>query len=150
MSNFDPRSPSYVPPGVILVDDGTSFNYVEGNQTATAIVASSTISASTAVAVNNLGCRGALFVLDVTAIPGSLSTSIALKLNVTSPRTATFASRATVSASGEVVFMVYPGISASAGGVSCPLPRNFSVQLSLSTGATSKDVTLSLNMLRIK
>lgn len=149
MSNFDPRSPSYTPPGAVLATDGTDFNYAEANQSIETLLSSSVISASTAVSVGNFGCKGALFFLDVTSVPGSGSTTVALKLQVTSPRTAQFATRAAVSL-GASLFMVYPGISASAGGVSSPLPRRFSALLSLSTGATSKEVQLSLSMMRLR
>lgn len=150
MSNFDPRSPDYVPPGATLAYDGASYSTIEGNQTATTLLASSSLSASTAIAgIANPNCKGALFILDVTALPGSGSTTIALKLQTVLPRTATFAARAAVSASGAAVFMVYPGISASAGGVASPLPRTFNALISLSTGATSKECVLSLTMMRI-
>lgn len=151
MSNFDPSSPSHVPQGAILAFDGSTHDVVECNQTATALLATSTsLSASTAIAgISNRGCKGALFLLDVSAVPASGSTTIALKLNIDSPRTATFAARAAVSAAGIVTFMVYPGISASAGGIASPLPRTFSAKLSLSTGATSKECVLSLSMMRI-
>lgn len=153
MSNFDPRSPSYVPPGGQLLEAGDAFAYAEGNQTATALLAANTLlAASTAVAVTGNQCKGALFVLAVDAVPASASTTIALKINIIDPvstRTATFASRAAVSASGVAVLMVYPGVSASAGGQSSPLPKSFSVQLSVSSAAANNTSTLSLSMFRI-
>jgi hypothetical protein len=151
MSNFDPRSPDYIPPGAVIVTDGSTFSYQEGNQTATTLLAASSLSATTAISgISNLDCKGALFLLDISAMPASGSTTVALKLMIDSPRTAVFAARAALSAAGLAMFMVYPGISASAGGVSCPLPRTFSARLSLSTGATSKECVLSLTMMRIK
>lgn len=151
MSQFDPASPGYVPPGNV-VNNGDQFTVREGNQTSQTLLAVGTIlSASTAVTVTNFGCRGAIFTLDIASFPGSASTTVALKINVIGPgaRTQTIATRATLSTSGMSVLVVYPGISASAGGVSSPLPKTFSVQLSLSTGATSKEVALSLGMMRI-
>jgi len=154
MSNFDPSSPSYVPPGGSVLTDGNSFNYEEGNQTAVSLLASSSLSAGTAVVgISNLGCRGAIFLVNVTAIPGSASTTIALKLRASDPNSANkfvFAARGPISATGLAGFMVYPGISASAAGVSSVLPRTFDALLSLSTGATSKEVVLSMSMMRIR
>lgn len=148
MSNFDPNSPSYVPPGAVLAFDGKTFDYREANQTAVAIL-SGTVSASTATAVQNFSCRGGLFILDITSLPGSASTTVALKLMTTNPRTATFATLAALSSTGTVMLTVYPGVAESAGMRSAPLPRNFTARLSLSTGATSKEVALSLTMMRI-
>lgn len=148
MSNFDPTVPDYVPPGSILAFDGSTYNPLEGNGTAT-VAFSGSLSASTAVSILNHGCRGALFVLNVTSLPGSASTTIALKLRTTSPAAFVFAARAAVSATGAVGFMVYPGISASAGGVSSPLPKRFEALLSISTGATSKECVLSLTHMKI-
>lgn len=150
MSQFDPRSPAHVPAGGALDYDGSAYAVLESNQSPVTLFGSVTISATTvASSITNRGCRGALFILDVTGYPGSASATIALKLQTTVPRTATFAARAAVSGSGAAVFMVYPGISASEGGVSCPLPHSFNALLSVSAGATSKDITLSLTMMRI-
>jgi hypothetical protein len=144
-------SPAYIPPGTMLQFGGDAFAYFEGNQTAQAILAAVTLSANTTVAaLNNAGCRGAIFVVNVTALPGSASTTVALKLFVTAAGiTADLVSRTPISATGPSVFMVYPGLSASIGGVSCVIPRNFGVRLSLSTGATSKECSLSMTMMRI-
>lgn len=151
MSTFDPAVPAHVPPGAVLAQQNGRFAFIETNQSATAILAQSSLSASTAIAgITNNACRGALFLLDVSAVPASGSTTIALKLQTVTPRTATFAARAAVSAAGIVTFMVYPGISASAGGVATPLPAVFNTLLSMSTGATSKEVVLSLHMMRIR
>lgn len=155
MSQFDNgKTPAYVPQGAHLIDNGDAFNIQEGNKLATVLLAAGTsLSASTAMSqTNNFNCRGALFALNVASVPGSGSTTIALKVNFVDAvggGTLNIASRAAVSASGSYVFMVYPGLSASAGGVSSVLPRNFSVQLSLSTGATSKECVLSLTMTKI-
>lgn len=150
MSTFDPRTPSHVPPGGALDYDGSAYAVTESNQTPITLFGSVTISATTiASSITNRGARGAIFILDITGIPGSASTTVALKLQTVVPRTATFASRAAVSSSGTAVFMVYPGISASIGGVSCPLPHSFNALLSVSAGATNKDITLSLTMMRI-
>lgn len=152
MSQFDnSQSPNYVPPGGVMQFNGDGFNYYEGNQTAQDILASSSLSASTSIAgLSNPGCRGAIFVVRVSSLPGSASTTVALKLFVTAAGvTADFASRTPISATGASLFMVYPGVSASAGGVSSPLPKTFGARLSLSTGATSKEVVLSMTMMRI-
>lgn len=152
MSNFDPTSPSYVPPGGVVVQTGDGFSYAEGNQTATTVLAAVSLSASTAIAgLTNAGCRGALFAVNVTQLPGSASTTIALKIFTTvGGSNVAFAQRTPISATGVSLFMVYPGISASAGGVASPLPKTFGANLSLSTGATSKEVVLSVTMMRIR
>lgn len=154
MSNFDPSAPDYVPPGAILARDNGSFSFVEGNQTSTALLASSSLSASTAISgISNPGCKGALFLLDISAMPASGSVGIALKFQINSPRTAVFANTVQFNSVGIKPVMVYPGVaaggSASLVGVSCALPRTFGVKISLSTGATSKECILSLHMMRI-
>jgi hypothetical protein len=63
-----------------------------------------------------------------------------------------------VSGSAGVAYMVYPstmpvqaasGFSSSTNYCCMPLPRNYQVLLSLSTGATSKEVTFSLSVMHI-
>lgn len=155
MSQFDNgKSPAYVPPGAILAADNGSFSFIEGNQTATTILASSSLSATTAIAgISNFGCKGALFLLDISAMPASGSVGIALKLQITSPRTAVFATTVQFNSVGIKPIMAYPGVaaggSASLVGLNVALPRTFGARISLSTGATSKECILSLHMMRI-
>jgi predicted phage tail protein len=153
MSNFDPRSPSYIPPGGGVVDDGTTYNIIQGNQTAQTILAAGTVlTASTSVAVDNFNCRGGLFTLDITTLPASASNTYALKILTVDPvggRTVTLATRAAVAVSGVAALLVYPGISASVGGVASVLPRAFNVKVSISSGATNNSATMSLSFMRI-
>jgi hypothetical protein len=152
MSQFDPSTPGGVPPGSTLQWDGSTFNWTEGNRLVENLQASLTMSAAsvTIASINNPGCRGAMFLMNVTQMPGSASTTLAMKLFLTAGGvTADFAVRTPISAVGCYVFTLYPGISASAGGVSCPLPRQFGMRISASYGATSKETVFSLSMMRI-
>ncbi|HEX7765414.1 MAG TPA: hypothetical protein VF443_01790 [Nitrospira sp.] len=151
MSQFNPAVPAYVPPEASLQFDGQTFNFYEANQLVQNILASSSLSATTSIAsINNPGCRGAMFLMNVTQMPGSASTTLAMKLYLTAGGiTADFAARTPISATGCYVFTVYPGVSASAGGVSSPLPRQFGMRISASYGATSKECVFSISMLRI-
>jgi hypothetical protein len=157
MSNFDPRSPSYVPPGGTVELDGSGFNYKECNQTAETILAAGTVlSATTAYTLNNIGCKGAYFFLYVDSLPASGSTTVALKVQIfnAANRRRTIGALTAISASVDALLLIAPGVGgASVGAVSsainASLPRTFQVRLSLSTGATSKDVALSLDMMRV-
>jgi hypothetical protein len=152
MSQFDPSIPARVPDGGVVTWDGTQFNFLEGNMLVSNLLASTTMSAAsvTVASINNPGCRGAMFLVNVTQMPGSASTTLAMKLFLTAGGiTADFAARTPISATGCFVFTVYPGISASAGGVSCPLPRQFGLRMSASYGATSKETVFSISMMRI-
>lgn len=145
--------------GPILHDGEQKFAPQTGNTTASAVaVLNTTISASTAYNIVNPNCRGALIYFRATALPGSGSTTIALKIRMqTDPVAgggaqaviAAFGAGSNVSGSAGTSFLIYPGISTSAQGVNSPLPRNYQILLSLSTGATSKEVTFSLSVMHL-
>ena len=167
MSRFDAIAPNNGYPcfNPLLGDGETRYGAATGNTTASAVaVLNTTISASTAYNVINQNCRGALFYLKVSAFPGSLSTTIALKVRMAQDPIAAagtqfiIAAFPAVSSSAGVAFMVYPapmtvqaasGFSSSTNYACSPLPRNYQVLLSLSTGATSKEVTFSLSVMHI-
>lgn len=126
------------------------------------LMPSTSLSASTAIAVTNFAGRGAMFFMNITsAFPGSGSTTYALKVKAIMPNAVlsavTIAACAPMSASGVSTLIIYPGALRSSTAPSastdaamavfgCPLPRTFNVVVSLSTGATSKEVTMSLGM----
>jgi hypothetical protein len=145
MSNFDPKAPPYSPPG-------GPYNFEE------VLMASTSLSASTAIAVNNFTGRGLYAFMNITsAFPGSGSTTYTLKIKLVPPNATasavTLCAAPARSASGMVVLCVYPGAvvgsaSATTGITHCgfPLPRSFQVIASASFGATSKEVVMSLGM----
>lgn len=165
MSNFDPTIPGAVtgtPTGAQnLVYNETTFDLQRGN-TDQVILASSSVSASQVVTVTNFNGRGIYAYMNITsAFPGSGSTTYALKIKAVQPNATTsaqtIAACAPVSASGCTVLCVYPGASKATGSnstsaianlavASLPLPRTFQVVASLSTGATSKEVVMSLGL----
>lgn len=131
----------------------------------TILMASSSLSAGTAISVTNFAGRGALFYMNITsAFPGSGSTTYTLKIQLRQPNAVnsavTLCACAPMSASGVSTLVVFPGalrsstapstsVNAALAVMGCPLPRNFSVVVSLSTGATSKEVVMSLGMTTI-
>lgn len=169
MSRFDPLAPNngYPCQNNLLSDGETRYGVQTGNTTASAVaVLNTVISASTAYNVINQNCRGALIYFRPTVFPGSGSTTIALKVRMAQDPIAAggvqflLASFAAVSGSAGIAYMVYPntapaggatGFSAGATGnyVNQALPRNYQILLSLSTGATSKEVTFSLSVMHI-
>ncbi|MHB8272272.1 hypothetical protein [Bradyrhizobium sp.] len=163
-TNTFPQNPfGYI--GPILSDGEQKMSPQTGNTTASAVaVLNTTISASTAYNVINNNCRGALFYLKVSAFPGSLSTTVALKVRMQQDPIAAggtqflLAAFPAVSSSAGVAFMCYPapmtvqaasGFSSSTNYACIPLPRNYQVLLSISTGATSKEVTFSLSVMHL-
>jgi hypothetical protein len=148
--------------GPLLSDGEQKMAPQTGNTTASAVaVAGTVISASTAYNIINNNCRGALFYLRPTAFPGSGSTTIALKIRMLTdpvagggaqPVIAAFGATNNVSGSTGYAFVVYPTAitgALSATSVVSPLPRNYQIFLSLSTGATSKEVTFSLSVMHL-
>ncbi|SRR6266404_4442870 len=129
------------------------------------LMPSSSLSASTAISITNFAGRGAYFFMNITsAFPGSASTTYALKIQMKQPNAqlsaVTLAAMTPASASGVYVLCVFPGALRSSTAPSastnaalavfgCPLPANFNVVVSLSTGATSKEVVMSLGMTTI-
>lgn len=129
------------------------------------LMPSTSLSASTAISVTNFAGRGAIFFMNITsAFPGSSSSTVALKVKIVQPNAllsaVTIAACTPTSVSGVSVLVCYPGAlrSSTAPSVStnaalyvmgCPLPANFSVVASFSSGATSKEVVMSLGMTTI-
>lgn len=152
MSMFDPRIPNGAPdkPNLQYNSNADTFEFTRGNVNGGEIFASAVRSATvTSVALTNLNHRGATFFVNITAVPGSGSATVAvvvqgqdpvslgwLELGRSQDRSASFA----------VTF--YPGgISDSATNrVSMALPRDIRVLGAVSAGATSKDVTFSIGM----
>jgi hypothetical protein len=152
--------------GAPVIARNTLFNEttsdLQRGNTDLVLMASSSLSASTAIAVTNFNGRGIFAYMNITsAFPGSASTTWALKLKAIQPNATasavTLAACFPASASGAYVLCVYPGASkATASGstsaqanlavASLPVPRNFQIVASLSTGATSKEVVMSLGL----
>lgn len=113
------------------------------------LYADTTSSASVSIPfTNNNGNRLTVY-FNISTLPGSGSTTLALKIRSVNPVTGgffTLLSGAARSASGTTVMMVGPGISASALGVAANVPRALSFLVSQSSGATSKDVTFSIGL----
>ena len=126
-------------PTPMLSDGEQKYTVQTGNTTASAVaVVGTIISASTAYNIINPNCRGALFYLRPTAFPGSLSTTIALKIRMQTDPIAGAGSQMilaafpAVSSSAGVAFMVYPAaltpqagsnFSSSTQFAMMPLPR---------------------------
>lgn len=121
------------------------------NQTIIAM-ADGSLTASTAIPITNFNGRGIMAFMNITAfIAGSGSTTYALKIKALNPLSTgsviVIGGAAAQSATGVSTLCIYPGIAASAGAnaqVNMGLPRDFQLVASLSAGATSKGVTLSL------
>lgn len=111
--------------------------------------ADATASASVTLPVTNYNHRSLVAYFNISSLPGSGSTTLALKIRSTNPVTGAFTTLlagAARSASGTTIMMIGPGISASALGVASVVPRNLSFLISQSSGATSKDVTFSIGL----
>lgn len=141
-----------VPGNLTLAQDlqfnGTDHEFVRANLEQT-VRASGTASATvTSADLTNFNFSGAVFFLDITAVPGSGSATVSLSIqgkDPTSGKYATLFTSAQVSA-GTTAVMIYPGLSSSANGTTGILPRTFRVQSNVSAGATSKDVVFSVGM----
>jgi hypothetical protein len=161
MSQFDPSVPNGVPPNSELWYNETTFDYVRNNVDKI-LMASSSLSASTAISVTNFNGRGIYAYMNITsAFPGSGSTTYTLKIKAIQPNALlsaqTIAAAPPMNASGCSILCIYPGASKTTGSnstsaianlavASLPMPRNFQVVASLSAGATSKEVVMSLGM----
>lgn len=138
-------------------DESGGEQLVYGNRAGVVLMASTSLSAGTAIAVTNFGARGILAFMNITSgFPGSASVTYCLKVKAVSPlsvgATVVLAAATPRSASGQSTVMIYPGIAASAGvncQVNCALPRDLQIVASASLGATSKEVVLSLGMMFI-
>lgn len=111
------------------------------------IVAPRSYSASVAVPCVNVNHRGVFVHTNITQLPGSGSTTWATKIKAwdqfqggASGTLLTIAAAAPRSASGIATLICYPGVSETSGAltrINSPLPRNFYVVASLSTGAAN-------------
>lgn len=119
------------------------------NNAAFAVFASAVRSATvTSADLTNLNNSGAMFFLNVSSVPGSGSTTVALIIQGKDPVSGGYVSLFTSGqvSTGTTAVMFHPGISASANGVAAILPRTFRVLAAVSAGATSKDVTFAVGM----
>ena len=140
-----------------LVWNGSAFESLRGN-TAEILMASSSLSASTAIAVTNFSGRGIYAYMNITsAFPASGSTTYTLKVKTIPPNATasgtTIAACPPRSASGMTTLCIYPGavVGSNSAGTAIthsgfPLPRDFRVVASLSSGATSKEVVMSIGI----
>lgn len=139
--------------GIQVVYNESSYETLRGN-TGFQLRAALTASANVTIGpITNINASGGYFWLDIASLPGSASTTIALKIQATNPVTGRFITIGGLAArgtSGNAAVVIYPGIAASAGSalaqVNMVLPRNLQVIASLSTGATSKDCVFSIGM----
>lgn len=144
MSQFDPR----MPPG--------NLNAIN---TGDVLMAAASISASTAISVTNFNCTGAYVYMNVVSgmPPGSASVTIALKIKSVPPNqtasAVTLAATPVASATGTIVLCMYPGAIAGSGSAAAlvttcgrPLPRDFQVVASISSGAASFGCVVSLGI----
>lgn len=171
MSLFDPALPGGLPGNAVQTHANINLNIGDaGGTTQTyelarnnfdqVLMASTSLSASTAIAAINHNGRGIMAFMNITsAFPGSASTTYTLKIKAIQPNATasavTICAAPPASVSGAYVLCLYPGavkptvsISGAAnvaifGG---PCPRNFQVVASLSSGATSKEVVMSLGL----
>ena len=135
--------------------NGSGFESMRQNLSQV-LMASSSLSASTAISVTNFNGRGVYAYMNITsAFPGSGSTTYTLKIKSIPPNATasafTIAAAAPRSASGMSVICMYPGAiigtaSSTVVHSGLPVPRDFQVVASLSSGATSKEVVMSLGL----
>ena len=137
--------------------NGSGFEMMRQNL-ATILMASTSLSASTAIEVTNFNGRGIYAYMNITsAFPGSGSTTYTLKVKSVPPNASAsgtvIAACPPRSASGLTTLCIYPGavVGSNSAGTAIthsgfPLPRNFKVVASLSSGATSKEVVMSIGM----
>lgn len=123
----------------------------------TAIRTSGTASATvTSSDITNFGFTGAVFYLDITAVPGSGSATVAIVIQGKDPVTSKYAEmfRSTQFSAGTTAIMVGKGLGDGALSgtmrASLALPRTFRILSAVSAGATSKDVVFSVGMSWVK
>ena len=131
----------------------TNWEFIRGN-TNQAILAASSVSASTAISVTNFNARGVIAFMNVTGNfpPGSASTTIALKIQAVAPdgTNVLIIGSTAKSISGMTTVSIYPGLSDTAGvstnrfNMICP--RNLRVLASISTAAASFGCVLTLGL----
>ncbi len=117
------------------------------------VVISQSASAATNFSVTNLYSDGMQVFFTVHSLPGSASTTAALKVRMVDPATGAMVSIGGCparSTSGTTMLSVSPFMnSASSGGspnIMAQVPLNMNFLVSLSTGATSKDVVFSIGV----
>lgn len=153
MSAFDPSVPNGMPPGAALDYNETTFDYRRNNVSKT-LRANSTASASVTITDTNYDARGLIAFFNIATLPGSASTTFALKIRAVDPVTGgfhTLCTQAARSATGMTTLILYPGMTGaanSATGVACP--RDLSFLISMSSAAASKGATLSLGVQYLK
>lgn len=153
MPKFDPSVPDYIPVGAGLDYNETTFDF-RRNNVSKILKSSATASASVTVTDTNYDARGLIAFFNIATLPGSLSTTIALKIRAVDPVTGglyTLATQAARSATGITTLVIYPGAaSAVNSSTSMVAPRDLSFLLSMSSAAASKGPVFSLGVQYLK
>lgn len=114
------------------------------------VVRSASITAAVTYTINNPGYHTRLNIYwNIHSFPGSASTTIAMAINAIEPvNAATFnlLSPAARSATGTVMYAFGNVTTSAPAATNCALPNKIQLALSLSTGATSKDVVFSIGV----
>lgn len=153
MSQFDPRVPAGAVPSAPLTYDpvGDAFDLQRSNHNVS-LRAALTASANVTLTTTNVNSRGAIFFFDIASLPGSGSTTLALKVQMVDPvggRAAIIAAGVARSATGMTTLVVHPEVLSAVSATKVTnfvLPRNVQCYVSQSSGATSKDVVWSIGM----
>lgn len=131
----------------------TNWEFFRGN-TNQVLLASTSVSASTAISVTNYNACGIMAFMNVTGNfpPGSASTTIALKIQAVAPdgTNVLLGGSTAKSVSGMTTVSIHPGLSESTG-ISTSyfnrvLPRSLRVLASISTAAASVGFLLTLGI----
>lgn len=153
MSTFDPSVPARVPDGANLDYNETTFDY-RRNNIAKTLRENSTASASVTIPDTNYDARGLIAFFNIATLPGSASTTFALKIQAIDPVTSgtyLLCSQAARSATGMTTLVLYPGMASAANSsTSVCCPRNLQFLISMSSAAASKGATLSLGVQYLK
>ena len=153
MSVFDPSIPNAVPTGANLDYNETTFDY-HRNNIAKTLRADATASASVTIPDTNYDARGLIAFFNIATLPGSASTTYALKIQAIDPVTsATYnlCTQAARSATGMTTLVLYPGMASAANSsTSVCVPRNIQFRISMSSAAASNGSTLSLGVQYLK
>ncbi|QGH72709.1 MAG: hypothetical protein [Podoviridae sp. ctQNx1] len=149
-------APAVGDPAAPLITGGLNYQYndtnwdpVVNNLEQTVLAAGTRSATVTSGDLTNLNNSGAVFFLDITSLPASGSTTVALIIqgkDFTSSRYVTLFTSAQISASGTTAVSFHPGVSSGSNSVPMVLPRTFRVLAAVSAGATSKDVVFSVGM----
>lgn len=155
--NLNPALPAEAPGPAnttVQVDyNGTTFDLVRNNLAVT-VRADLTASASTTISATNFDARGLIAFFNISELPASGSTTLALVIQASDPVTGgnlILATQAARSASGLTTLVLYPGGSSAANSyTSVSVPRNISFLISASTGATNANFRFSLGVQYLK